>query len=52
VAHHSAIPGHLGQMAMELGRTIKWDNAKEEIIGDEEATKKLGREYRAPYKLG
>ncbi len=50
-AHHSAIPGHLSLIALQLNRTIKWDAAKEEIIGDEEAAKRLGREFRAPWKL-
>jgi predicted dehydrogenase len=51
VAHHSAIPGHLGLIAMLVGRKIKWDAAKEVIIGDDEATKLLRREYRGPWKI-
>ena len=51
-AHHSAIPGHLGLIAMLVGRKIKWDAAKEVIVGDAEASKLLTREYRAPWKLG
>ncbi len=51
VAHHSAIPGHLGLIAMLVGRKIKWDAAKEVIIGDEEASKLLTRSYRAPWNL-
>ena len=50
--HHSVIPGHLGLISMLAGRKIKWDVAKEEIIGDAEAGKLLTREYRAPWKLG
>jgi predicted dehydrogenase len=50
-AHHSAIPGHLGLISMRVGRKIKWDVAKEEIIGDAEATKLMSRPYRAPLKL-
>ena len=50
-AHHSAIPGHLGLIAMQLGRKIRWDAAREKIIGDAEATKRLSREYRGPWKL-
>jgi predicted dehydrogenase len=50
-AHHSAIPGHLGLISMLVGRKIKWDAAKEEIIDDAEATKMLSRPYRAPLKL-
>lgn len=51
VAHRSAIPGHLGLIAMLVGRKIKWDPRKEVIIGDREASKLLTREYRAPWKL-
>jgi hypothetical protein len=36
---------------MMVGRRIKWDPVKEEIIGDEEATRLMGREYRGPWKL-
>jgi len=51
VAHHSAIPGHLGLIAMLTGRKIKWDAKKEVIIGDADASKLLSREYRTPWKL-
>lgn len=49
VAHHSAIPGHLGLIALLTNRTIKWDAAKERIVGDKEASKLLSRPYRAPW---
>ena len=52
VAHHSAIPGHLGLIAMLVGRKIKWDARKEVILSDTEASKLLTREYRGPWKLG
>ena len=51
-AHHSAIPGHLGLIAMMVGRKLKWDAAKEVILGDDEASKLLVRDYRGPWKLG
>jgi predicted dehydrogenase len=50
-AHHSAIPGHLGLIAMMTGRKIQWDPKKEKIVGDKEASKLLTREYRKPWKL-
>jgi hypothetical protein len=50
-AHHSAIPGHLALISFMVNRTLKWDSAKEEIIGDAEASKFLTREYRAPWKM-
>ncbi|HXJ58180.1 MAG TPA: Gfo/Idh/MocA family oxidoreductase [Verrucomicrobiae bacterium] len=51
VAHHSALPGHLGLISMLVGRKIKWDAKKETIVGDPEASKLLTRDYRAPWKL-
>jgi len=51
VAHHSAIPGHLGLISMLVGRKIKWDVAKEVIVGDAEASKLLTRPYRNPWKM-
>ena len=50
-AHHSAIPGHLGLISMLVGRKIKWDAAKEVILGDADASKLLTRPYRSPWKL-
>jgi predicted dehydrogenase len=32
------------------GRTLKWDAAKHEVVGDAEATALLKRPYRAPWK--
>jgi predicted dehydrogenase len=51
-AHRSAIPGHLTLISLMLNRTLKWDAVKEEIVGDADASKLLGREYRGPWKLG
>jgi predicted dehydrogenase len=42
---------HLGNIAIWLGRTIRWDPAKEEIIGDPEASRWLDRPLRAPYQI-
>ena len=50
-AHHSAIPGHLALIALMTNSTIKWDPEKEVIIDNAEASKLLGRAYRAPWKL-
>jgi len=50
-AHHSAIPGHLGLIALLTGRKIKWDAVKEVILGDEGAAKMLSRTYRSGWKL-
>ena len=50
-AHNSVIPGHLGLISMLVGRKIRWDAKNERLIGDDEASKLLGRHYRAPWKL-
>jgi hypothetical protein len=50
-AHHSSIPGHLGLISMLTGRRLKWDNKSERILGDSEASKLMGREFRKPWKL-
>lgn len=51
VALRSATPGWLGQIAMLTGRKIRWDPEKEQILGDPEAEKMLGREMRAPWRI-
>lgn len=47
--HQTSIACHLVNISLQTGRTIHWDNAKEEIIGDREAAKLLVKEYRAPW---
>ena len=50
-AHRSATPGHLGQIAMLLGRAIHFDPQKEEIINDPAATAMLSRANRSPWNI-
>ena len=49
--HRSTIVAHLGNIAFRTGRKIHWDFAKEEIVGDPEASKLLGRVARKPWDL-
>jgi predicted dehydrogenase len=51
IAHRSQTPGHLGYIASVVGRKLKWDAAKQEIIGDAEATALLSRKARAPWNV-
>ena len=51
IAHRSQTPGHLGYIASVVGRPLKWDAARQEIIGDEEATKLMSKKFRAPWKV-
>ena len=52
VAHRSISIAHLGNIAMQLGRDLKWDPRRERFASDAEANKMLSRPYRAPWKLG
>jgi predicted dehydrogenase len=49
--HRTATVCHLGNIAMQLRRTIKWDPDREQIIGDEEASRLLSRPLREPWHL-
>lgn len=50
-ALRSMTPGCLGQIAMLLGRKLKWDPEKELILGDEVASRMLGNSMREPWTL-
>jgi hypothetical protein len=51
VGHRTATLCHLGNIAMRLKRTIKWDPDKEQIVGDDEATGLLSRPLREPWHI-
>ena len=51
VAHRSQTPGHLGYIASVVGRKLKWDAERQEIVGDAEASKLLARPMRKPWHL-
>lgn len=51
VAHRSASVGHLGVIAMEVKRPLRFDPDTESILGDPEASRLLGRSYRKPWQL-
>ena len=42
---------HLGNIAYELGRPIKWDPAKERFLNDPEGDRLFSRRMRAPWHL-
>jgi predicted dehydrogenase len=39
----------LGNLSQQLGRSLTWDGAKEQVVGDNEANKLLVRPYREPW---
>jgi predicted dehydrogenase len=51
VGHEANLPGLLALISWQVGREIKWDYEKEQIIGDREASRLLTRKYRKPWKL-
>ncbi|SFI06970.1 Gfo/Idh/MocA family protein [Planctomicrobium piriforme] len=42
---------HLSNIAMRVGRPLKWDPVKREIIGDPQANSFLGSEYRKGFEI-
>jgi len=51
VAHRSCSACVLGDIAMRLGRKLRWDPEKEQFIGDSEANKMVSRPMRSPWSL-
>jgi predicted dehydrogenase len=48
--HRVAAACHLGNISLRIGRKIRWDAEREEIIGDREASGMLERPYRKPWE--
>ena len=48
IGHRTATICHLSGIAERLGRPLKWDPEKEEIIGDAAASRWMDRPRRAP----
>jgi len=49
VGHRSIMVGHLGLIAITLGRKLRWDPKKELFINDEQANRLLSRPMRSPW---
>ena len=47
--HISSASCILGNMALQLGRTLAWDEKAQKVIGDNEANRLLARPYRSPW---
>ena len=50
-AHRTATICHLGNIAYEINRPLKWDPVKEEFVGDEYANRFLDRARREPWTI-
>jgi len=51
IGHRSTIVPHLGNIAYKTGRKLTWNAAKEDFVGEPEASKLLGRKARKPWDL-
>jgi hypothetical protein len=51
LATHTISVAHLGAIAYQLKRSLKWDGAKNEFPGDEEANRLVDRARREPWTL-
>jgi hypothetical protein len=47
--HGATTACHLANISLRTGRKIRWDAAKEQIVGDAEANAMLERPYRKPW---
>lgn len=50
-AHRTASICHINNIAMRLGRELKWDPAAEKFVGDDEANSYLMPAMRAPWSV-
>ncbi len=51
VAHRAITIAHLGNIAMQLQRKVKWDPKTEQILDDAEASRKLRRTMRGSWHV-
>ena len=51
IGHRVSTVCHLANLAIKLGRKLKWDPEKEQFIGDDAANKLLDRPRRDPWQL-
>ena len=51
IGHRTATLCNLGNLSYILGRRLVWDGEKQQVIGDEQANRLLGKPQRYPYHL-
>jgi predicted dehydrogenase len=51
IGHRTASLCHLNNIAMRLGRKLKWNPVKEQFDGDDEANRLVAPEMRSPWHL-
>ena len=50
IGHRASVLPLLGMVSWKLGRSIRWDGEKEQVLDDPKATELLSRTYRAPWQ--
>ena len=48
-SHRTSLPCHLANISMKLGRALRWDEQRQDVVGDTEASRLLTKEYRSPW---
>ena len=48
-SHRVVTACHLANLSLRLGRKLRWDPARETILDDPEAARRLERPYRPPW---
>jgi predicted dehydrogenase len=51
IGHRSVTVCHIGNIAIKLGRELKWDPKTERFVGDDQANLLLSKPMRAPWHL-
>ena len=51
IGYSTVVVCHIGNIAYQLKRPLKFDQAKQEFVNDADATALMGRTMRAPWKL-
>jgi predicted dehydrogenase len=51
IGHRTVTISHIGNIAMQLQRKLRWDPGREEFDGDDEANAMLGRDEREPWTI-
>jgi len=49
--HRTATLGHIGNIALLLGRKLRWDPDRERFLDDDTANRMLSRPMRSPWRL-
>lgn len=51
IGHRTVTLGHIGNIAMILGRKLQWDPDTEQFLNDAQANRMLSRSMRSPWRL-